>query len=360
MADTVTRRGASFTLRDCNVQRIAHGKVHYISPTGQPRSEPYQDIASIGFDGLPALDEAEKHLRANELTDARDDLLKAYVQADNNTQRVWLHSRLALVHDLRGEYVAAARHFAGVLALDPHLAWMDLAPISEPAEATVPLMREALHALQRAGETVDKQRLKTVINEMIQNIEPMHGQKNAAYDGPSFESGETVSGIPVSDIRENKRTSTADAQPDRPRKSDRSRADDRTPPSNEADNPGAHIDSLLERGRFSDALAQCESLARNTAGYSLARLLYQYGRSLHGVGRPRDASVQFTRCAIHFPNSRFAALSWLAAAKIHVNVFDDKPTARRLLEKAHEISREHGYDEIINTVRDAQNALPDR
>jgi tetratricopeptide (TPR) repeat protein len=359
MADTVTRRGASFTLRDCSVQMIAHGKVHYIGPAGQPRSEPHQEIATIGFDGVPALDKAEQHLQANDLNNARSDLLKAYLQANNDTQRLWIHSRLALLHDLRGEYVPAARHFAGVLVLDPHVSWLDLAPISEPAEASHPAMREGLQALRRAGKAAQNQRLGDVINDMIKTIEPMYRRRDVDYDGPRFEPGETLSGVPIEDILRD-RSNTSEANPSQ--SDDETRRNQRkaqTSSSTSTDDPAAHIDALLDAGQFNEALARCKKLAKDPSGYPIPRLLYQYGRTLRGANRPRDAAVQFTRCAIHFPQSRFAALSLLAASEIHVSEFEDPRTAQRLLHRAREIGETQGYEDIIEKVHSAGKNLPE-
>ena len=344
-SDTIELRDSTISMRDCDIQAISHGTVRFIDRNGQPRRLSYQEIESIGIDGLAALDEAEQHLGEDDLDEALDHFLKAFLQAESDTQRAWIHSRLALVHDLRGEYVASARHFAGLMLLDAHPSWVELKPIADPDEPSFAVVAEAFEVLQRASKRIENRRVRDVIDRMSQRIGDMYRRMNVEYGGPRFEPGTTLSGIPRREILRESGPATQD------HRAPRNSSDETSANNDSSQNEAAasdDLDALLQAKEWRQALRECRALAEDPSGYSIAKLLYQYGRSLQGADQPRDAAVKYTRCAVHYPQSRYAGLSLIETARIYRDHYRKPMVARRLVKRARRAAEAGGYDDVAD------------
>src|SRR6185295_2548389 len=118
-------------------------------------------VAALGFDGLPELDQAEAALAQQDTDTGVWSLLRALLKSQTDLQRLWIHVRLAHVHDGRGEYVQAARHVASVFMISEDVAWKSMRPASAVNQPTYAAAHEALETLQEAQGKVKSAELKT-------------------------------------------------------------------------------------------------------------------------------------------------------------------------------------------------------
>ena len=139
----------------------------------------------------------EKDLAA--VTGERDEALVKFLQAmhaaDEDIERVWIHRRLAQVHDARGEFVQSAGHAAAAVAFDPTLAWRPLLePRSQPDTPAWPAAAESLHRLQQSRAAVRDQTLRRTIDDLINIVQATEQRARRAYTGPEIDSKATISG----------------------------------------------------------------------------------------------------------------------------------------------------------------------
>ncbi|MDY7108703.1 MAG: hypothetical protein SYC29_08705 [Planctomycetota bacterium] len=360
--DTVTLRGTTIPLPGCEIQDIRHGRLYFSDSRGRRQWRDLDEVAALGFEELPNLDEAERLLAAGQSDAALARFLQSMLEADGELETLWLRVRLARVHDARGEYVQAAGHTAAVFMLRDEPSWRRLEPVSRPDRPSYPAAREAVLLLQQADRTVSDPQLAAVVDRLLEAVRPIAAELEAGWDGPPIERGSTISGYPIERIRGE--AFDLAAEPNAAGAGET----DAAPPGEIADHssPGAAsgdsaeaIDALLDAGRAADARIVCQRVAQRPGNRSLGRFLHQYGRALAGVGRRRDAAVMFMRGALLYDASASAAPSLVEAALIHRDVFRNRPAARRLAERAREIAAAQGDSTTVRRARDILSGLDD-
>jgi hypothetical protein len=351
-ADTITLGGSTIPMRGCTVQDLRSGRLLFLDARGRRQWRELDDVAAIGFEGLPALDEAEARLARGEKDVGLIKMLQALLDADDEPEQVWIHARLARVHDARSEYVQAAGHAAAVFLLRDEPYWRVLEPIRPPEKVDYPAARESIDRLRSAQRSVRRHELQAVIERMIAVVEPRFAAAKAAYGDAPLPTALTVSGIPVESIRRGRLDAgtapiPTPAEPAPPKAAPKTPAREGPGPRPDAprptrvtgrDAPDA-IDARLDAGRTAEALAMCERVARRPGPRPLDRFLHQYGRALAAEGRPRDAAVMFMRCAVLYESSPFAAPSLAETARIYRDHYGDEATARRLRARADALRR---------------------
>ncbi|MHC4948573.1 MAG: hypothetical protein ACYTG1_09960, partial [Planctomycetota bacterium] len=199
-ADSVTLRGSTISIPGCTVRSIRAGRVVFLDARGQRHERRVEDVALLAFDDLPELDEAEARIADRDYQQALRWLRRALLRADTDPRRLWTHARLSRVHDLRGEYVLAARHAASVFALDDDAAWLVLEPMSLPDEPSYPALAESLAALETADRRVRSTQLARLVDGLLREVRARHDRAAADWNGPPVEPGGTISGVPVATI----------------------------------------------------------------------------------------------------------------------------------------------------------------
>jgi hypothetical protein len=354
-ADTLTLRGSSIPLRGCTIQDVKSGRVYYLDARGRRQWREIEEVDTIGFDGLEALDAAEALLAEAPSPDGVRQLLRALLEADADLERLWVRVRLVQVHERRDEHVQAAGHAAVVFRLRDEASWRGLAPIGGAESASFPALHEALLEIEASSRSVRSGDLREQLRRMRAMIEPAHDRARAAWQEPVPGPGDTLSGIPVEQLRAPAKVETGAPEPapeptaappqpaverpeaapaTPPRPDPASKPAPRRSPSSAAADASERIDRLLEEGRAAEALALCKRLAADPGQAHVSQLLFQYGRCLAAAGHPRDAVVMYLRCAILHESSAFAPPSLIEAARIHRDVWGDTAAARRLLDRA--------------------------
>jgi len=393
-ADSITFSGSSIPLPGCVIEGWQAGQVLYRDRSGSRQRRPLEEIRALGFDKLTALDEAEAALANDDVAAGLEKLLVAMVAASTDVQRTWIHARLAQVHDGRGEYVQAAGHLGALAALSDDGYWRTLEPVSPQNEPDYAAAKEALENLQRASRSVKSAELKAAIERLLWQVQPIHDRQAKAYRGPRLEPGSTVSGIAKSKILAGEAeapvpppsdapvpppaaapvpspagappAATRPGEPQRPAPPPRvasppastSPAARPAPPSASAsDGPRDPdgIDPLLGKGQWAEALARCETAAgdpKALAARDLPHFLYQYGMALSRSRRPRDAAIQFTRCAVLFPEAPDAVHCLIETAVIYRDEYRKPQVAARLLARAISDATTRGDDAAAALARE--------
>jgi hypothetical protein len=346
-ADTLTFSGTSIPLRGCQIVAIQKGRVTYTDARGQRLQRNLDQISQLGFAGLESLDRAEEAITAGDYPQGTRWLLKAMLEATSDMQRLWLHARLARVHELQGQFVAAAGHVARLLVLDDGTNWLVLEPTSEADAPSPATLREAYDALVQADRRVRQPQLAEVIDRLMTKVEPLW----AALPPGTASGPATISGLTRQQILD---AFSSEAAPD---STSLIEAPIDAPSLPAADDDAESLDALLEARRFTEALALCERLEAAPDDRSLSRFLYQYGRALLGVDRPRDAAIMFMRCAILYPRSTFAVDCLIDAAIVHRDLVGDRAAARRLLEHAAVVAEAQGRPEAAQRARALRDEL---
>jgi len=396
VADSITLRGSTIPLRDVTVLQIRNGELYYRDHNGRPMQRGLDEIDSIGFDGLPKLDRAERAFDAGESDRALEAMLQALLNAENDLQRLWLHARLSRVHNVGGEYVQAASHAAATMLIEPSPYWRVLEPTCEPREASFAAVREADELLREALQTISNGTLRTTLERMRSVVQPLRRQLEREYDGPPIADGSTWSGYtkiaiergelfgdeteeaPASarddaDAPAESQTRHASQEPSIAEPADDAeaaaerasqgepqpvRTDPRTEDNGESTAISAdEIDALLNEGEYKEALQRCEQAATNVADRNVGKLLLQWGRALNGVDRPRDAAVKFTECAVLFNGTASGVEALIETANIYDRVYRKPTTSRRLLRRAIERAELQGRAALASRAREALSAL---
>lgn len=343
------------------IQTIRGAEIFYQNARGGLERTAVQDVRTLGFDGLPALDAAERAWRRDEVDTATEQWIRAYTNATSEVQRLWLHARLAEAHERRGEFVQAAGHAARVMLTDASPYWAKLAPKSAVNEsASQPEVLEAWWAIDRLTRRELPPELKAAAERLAAAVQPLHARVQQAQAGATWREGSTISGFSTANVRR------VDWRlPGRSVTTPPARLDDNSPPpvtpppgareqpapDTSPDSPTA-IDRLLQEKNFAAALAACERVARDPGDRPLAPFLLQYGRALVGVNRPRDAAVRFMQCAIHFESSPQAPEALMETALLYRNTFQQPETAQRLLERAMAMAQARGLNDLYLKMRD--------
>lgn len=352
---------AAGAVDNITIQTIRGAEVFYQNARGGLERTPVQEIRTLGFDGLAALDAAERAWRRDEVDTATEQWIRAYVDAKPEVQRLWLHARLAEAHEKRGEFVQAAGHAARVMLTDASPYWAKLVPRSSVnADATQPVVLEAWWAIDRLTRRELPPELKAAAERLAEAVEPLHARVQQAQAGAVWREGSTISGFSTTDVRR------VDWRlPGRTVTTPPARINDDppapvTPPTRQGESPArdtgpdspAAIDRLLQEKNFTAALAACERVARDPGERPLAPFLLQYGRALAGVNRPRDAAVRFMQCAIHFETTPHAPEALMETALIYRDTFQQPATAQRLFERALAMAQSRGLDDLYLKIRD--------
>ena len=373
-ADSITFDGTNIPLRDCNIEAIQGGQVTYLDVGGQRQRRPLEQVAAIGFQNLPQLDQGELALANNDSNAGLTSLLMALVSAQTDLQRLWVHARLARVHDMRHEYIQAAGHLAATMMLSDDPYWRAIEPSGDANEPDFPAAKEAMDNLQAAARKVKANQLKTSIERMLGKVKPVFERLSKSYTGPAIASGSTLSGISKQDILNGKlqvksqpatriSSQPAAAPPARPESIEPSKpraAETREPAR--LDSPAAPaappaIDALLGQSKWSEALAACQGLAANPDDRDLAHFLLQFGTALVHVDRPDDAAVMFARCAVLFSDSADAAQALIQLAVVYRDHYRNRDTARRLLQRAIDQGTAQGHDSAVLLARELLGSL---
>lgn len=355
-ADTITLRGTTIAV-PVQIERIATGRVFYVDHAGRSMYRSLDDVEHITFSNLPQLGEAAKAIDDDRHRDALPHLMRALLVAEKDVQRIWIHSLLVRGHDVLGEYVQACGHFAALVTLDEHGYWRGIAPMSELNEPTFAAAEEAMVHLRQAQQRVTHAQLGPILAQMIQRVQPIHRRLAEAYDGPPIERGSTVSGIAIDVIQRTTAHADEESQAELPEAPTAAevREEEPTPPA--ATVNGQSIARLLAAEHWEEALAACERAARQPGRHDAAELLYQHGRALVGVGRPRDAAIQYTRCAILHRGSPHASLSLIETAIIYRDTFNRHDAALRLLDRAIEEEKTHKREDVVRRIAQVRQTL---
>jgi len=358
LADAITFVGSSIPLRQCKIEAIQAGEVRYADSAGQHQRRPIEDVQSLAFDGLPELDDAERAISRDDYQAGLDALLPAMLKASTDVQKLWLHARLAQVHDLRHEYVQAAGHLAAAMLANDDPSWHRLEPTSDVNRPTYAAAKEALDNLQAAARQIKTAPNKAALDRMLGKVRLVYDQLSKSYGGKPIAANTTISGISKQEIA--KRAQTAGSKPadvTKPPLQSSSNEKPATPTpviSSELNEPdSAHaIDALLAQSNWSAALAACQRIAANPGERDLAHFLFQYGSALSRSGRGPDAAVMFARCAIIFPDSTDATQSLIQTAMIYRDEYHQPQTARRLLQQAVDQAAGHGQESAAMLARE--------
>lgn len=412
-ADSITLRGSEIPLRGLTIQQIRNGELYYLDGNGRLTQRALDEVSALGFDALSELDQAEHALDDDERDVALTKMLQALLKADTDVQKLWLHARLSRVHNFRGEYVPAAGHAAAAMLIEPSPYWRVLEPTCEPSQSSYAAAKESDDLLRDAAHQVSDGTLRAVIARMREVVQPLRRALEQHYNGPPIADGSTWSGFSKSVIERGRlfegadhgpdhpgaapphqRPSVDDAAPDQPRiaPGDESPADsepdrptsegnsgasgatstsppaadsggaaaapiETTPPSTGDDASADDIDTLLDDGDFAQALESCQQAAQNVADRDVGKLLLQWGRALEGTGRPRDAAVKFTECAILFSGTASGVEALIETASVYDRVYNRPGTSRRLLLRAVEQAELQGREELTDRARKALTAL---
>ncbi len=339
VADSVTLNAGNQVVKNCRIQAISHGRVYFQDDHGAVQDRAVGEIKALSFEVLPQLDAAEAALAERNFEGALPNLLNAAAAAQTNPQKLWMHARLAKVHNSLGQYVQSAGHAAAAYALDDHSSWKMLEPTCKPDEPKFPAVAEAMGNLRDARSKVKSTELIQSIDKMIGVVLPIHSRLSAAYTGPAIEPGSTISGISIDKIK-------TEAPASRPTSGQPPAAPQPAAPSGNKQEskpqPADDIDNLLAAKRFSEAVTMCEQIAKSPGERDLSRFLFQYGSALRGAKKNDEASVMFARCAVLFPATDSGPPSLLELALIYHDHFHKPPTAKRLAQDAAERAKQRG------------------
>jgi hypothetical protein len=367
-ADTIGMHGSDLPMKRCQIQDIKLGRVYFRDVSGRRRWSELDDVRTIGFDGLPALDEAEAMLAAGDADGGLYRMLQALLNADRPLEEVWVRVRLVQLHESRGEFISAAGHAAAVFVLTEDGSWRSLEPFGNPDRPSFAAASESLRLLERAKRELDSPGLYAATLRMLEVVRPVHDRLARAPGAVAPRFGTTHSGLDIATIRAYSFAADAIDEPPAAEPPPDPAAETEPapaavpPPRTAAPSTGGvpdadAIDALLDVRRTADALAACKRAAETPGQRSLSRLLHQYGRSLAGEGNPRDAAVMFVRAAVLYPRSAYAAPSLLETAVIYRDTYGDHRTARRLAERAVELSTSAHEVDIALGARDILDTL---
>ncbi len=343
-ADTITFTGTGIALRGCTIQGLQGGQVQYLDPSGARQRRPISQIESLGFDGLPELDQAEAAIATEDFNMGIRALLRALLKAETDLQRVWVHARLAQVHDLNGEYVQAAGHAAEVFMLAEDVTWRELRPVSPVNEPPYPAAKDSLESLQAAARKVKSGELKREIDVMLKVVQPVAEKLARSWTGGAIAAHSTFSGLTREEITADGSAAKPPVQPATTKPGTAAAAMPAEPvpakpalataaPTSNDPRSSQVIDNLLSAGQHAQALTLCVEVEKNPGDRDLAHFLYQYGRALSLSARKKDAAVMFTRCAVLYPDSPDAGPALIETAIIYRDEFRKPEVARRLLER---------------------------
>jgi tetratricopeptide (TPR) repeat protein len=379
VADSITFVGSPIALRNCRVQSIQGGQVVFQDPSGKRQQRSLDDVNSLSFQDMASLDDAERLIAAEDLDAGLTELMRAESAAQSDMQRLWVRSRLARIHDARGQYVEAAGHAAMVFALTDDPYWRKLEPVSEPGDTSFAAALETLLALQQASSSVRSTSLKASVDRMLGVVRPIHDRLAAAYTGPPIEPGSTISGVLKSDLAHatspqspahppipapastHAGGATDSAPTPAPSSSSPSVAHELEPVSAGSSNESksaAAIESLISQHKYNDALAMCQRIESNPGERDLCQFLWQFGRASAGSGAFPDAAVMFTRGGVLFPASPYAAKCFIEAAIIHRDKLKNVDAARRLFNRALETATALNQTDDMTRSRQALAELP--
>ncbi|MEM7229832.1 MAG: hypothetical protein AAF432_13555, partial [Planctomycetota bacterium] len=274
-------------------------------------------------------------------------LLKALMRTtDREQRRLWLHVRLAQLHDRRGDYVQAASHAAAAYALDDHPVWSELEPDSPMNETSPAALHEAAEQLDRAARTVRSANLQLAIRRMQSTLQPRLRGVNDSRRTTTF-SGLTRDEINALDVG----AASLPSMPENPTRGQHGDASDLEPDA---------LDALLEARQYAEAIARCDAIAADPGGRSISRFLVQYGIALNGVSRTDEAAVRFSQAAIHEPTSIAGVRALIELALIERRVRKDEESAHRLLVRAEIVAGQIRNDTLARRARQLQKDTDDR
>ena len=390
-ADAVRLHGSTIPLRGCRLQDIKAGRLHFQDATGRRQWRELDEVAALGFDGLEALDEAERRIAAGDSAGGVHKLLQALLEADTGLAQVWVRVRLVRTHDARGEFVQAAGHAAAVYMLREDTYWRYLEPVSKPDEPSYAAALESMNILSEASRSLINGDLEAVVRRLQAQVALVH--ERLAAQVPDRPTGPTLSGIPIDEIRGDALPAalrrarepaveaapappgevapppvSAGSRPGGPPPGEPAAIADAAPAPAPAPAPVGRpaasaapeaIDALLAERRYEEAVAVCDEVAARPGSRSVSRFLHQYGLALAGAGRPRDAAVVHMQGAVLYEASVFAAPSLLETAIIYRDEYRNPQTARRLVEMALGLSSADRA-EVAERARDILDTLGPR
>jgi tetratricopeptide (TPR) repeat protein len=350
-ADSLTFIGASIPMRDCKVEGLRAGQIHFLDSGRQRHRREIEGIEAIAFDGFSELDQAELALRAKDGLAGTWRLMFALTKAQNNLQRIWVRVRLLRWHESRSEYVQVAGHLAAIIALTDDSYWAQLEPAVAVNHAEATAVAEAWRNLQAAARQVNSAELKSCLARMTAKIQPLADRipKSAKSGSDSL----TVSGFTVEQITTQiakletsaaaDGTASASTQPAAPLEPPHS-------PQISADPGSSHaIDALLAANQWAEALKTCRRVQNALDDRDVGHFLYQYGVALHHTGQAAEAAVMFTRSALMYPENPSAARGLIQTAIVYRDEFGKPDTAKRLLQRAleHADARDQSADAML-------------
>lgn len=367
-ADRITLRGTEQPLPSGDVQHIERGQVAFLDEQGRMMRLDAQRIQRIDFDGFPELAAAEDALADGDLDRGLLLMLQAKLNARNETQRLWMHLRLAQEHEARGELIEASGHLAAVIRLDSDSAWRRLEPLDRPMPTDIHAVVEARESIRRARTVTRDAQLRSMLDRMLERVEAVYEEAQDERDAPVRSAiAETISGYSVEHVRDGRllrpgEQLDSDDTPDEQRAhdADRERPQDRADrrPAADAETLGQEqIEALIENESWDEALAACKAVAASPGNRDLAAFLHQYGRVLLAHDRPRDAALQFMRGAIHHSDSPAAVLCLIETAVVYRDTLNNPEAARRLADRATEKLTDDHPDDVRQRLRELRESL---
>ncbi|MFG0253112.1 MAG: hypothetical protein ACF8NJ_09590 [Phycisphaerales bacterium JB038] len=280
-------------LTDVTILDIGGGEIRFLH-NGVTLTRPLETVEAVHFDDLPGLQQAEQLLQQDKVAEAIEVLERTLMQATEEVQRRWLHSRLAVAQGQAGRPAAALAHLARVVSSDPDSHWLLLVPAVDEMSAT----QEEIAAA------------RAVIVE---------ARRNAS--SPVLDTLESVlEHIPVKE-----RTGDADETPVLTEASDRLRF-----PS---------VAAHLQAGEPAEALVAIERLARRAQMDDLPELYFHAGAACELLADPAAAGLCYLRLAAHFPESPWTVQGLIAASHLYETSFANPDAALRLARRALETTQ---------------------
>ena len=335
-ADSLTFTGASIPMRDCKIEGIRAGQIHFLDSARQRRRREIEGIEAITFDGFPELEQAEQALHAKDDATGPWRLMFALTRAQNNLQRIWMRVRLLRWHESQSEYVQVAGHLAAIIALTDDGYWAQLEPALAVNQAEATAVGEAWRNLQAAARQVNSAELKSCLARMTTKVQPLADRipKSTKSGSDSL----TGSGFTVEQITTQIAKLETSAAADGTASASTRPAAPLEPPHSpqiSADPDSSHaIDALLAADRWPEALTTCRRAENALGDRDIGHFLFQYGMALERTGQSADAAVMFTRSALLYPENPSAARSLIQAAIVYRDEYRKPDVAKRLLKQA--------------------------
>ncbi len=278
-------------LEEVTILDLRGGEVTFLS-AGSTLTRSLETVEAIYFETLPTLRPAETLRSEGKHEEAIQLFQEALGSANDEMQRLWLHSRLALVHGEAGQPAAALEHLALLTQYDADSHWLLLVPAVDAMSATpgeIDAARAAIATIRRSNATPLLDTVESVLDR-----------------------------IPVREAADPAIVSSGPAHP--------------------TDEASAwrfpSVEAHLQAGDAAQALSVIRRLSQRADKDDLPELYFQAGAALEQLRDPAAAGLCYLRIAAHFPDSPWAVRGLLATAHLYQTTFAKPDAALRLARRA--------------------------